>query len=335
MARNDRRVIDMHGHAQIKAADELIQQVFSPDKEPFVAFASPLTREVNRRQLERIWPKLTSVEAKYADMDAMGIDVQVVSPSPFQCAYWTGPDLGLQIARTINDGIAALVDGHERLIPFAGVPLQAPAAAADELSRCVEELGMKGVFILTNVAGTELSQAGLDPFFARAVALDVPVFIHPHGFTEARRLSEHYFNNVIGNPLDTTLALAHLIFDGVLERFPDLKVFAAHGGGYLPAYAARMDHAYHAREDCRQNISAPPTSFLQRVYFDTVVFSADQLEYLIRHYGADHVLLGTDYPYDMGESDPVGHVERVPGLSDAERRAICHDNAARLLKLDV
>ncbi|HLT01596.1 MAG TPA: amidohydrolase family protein [Geminicoccaceae bacterium] len=333
MAKNGEPVIDMHGHAQIKAADELIRKVFSPEKEPFVAFASPLTNEVNRRQLERVWPKLTSVEVKLADMDAMGIDLQVVSPSPFQCAYWTEPDLGVEIARVINDGIAALVEGQPRLIPFAGVPLQAPARAADELSRCVEELGMRGVFILTNVAGTELSQAGLDPFFARAVALDVPVFIHPHGFTEARRLSEHYFNNVIGNPLDTTIALAHLIFDGVLERFPGLKIFAAHGGGYLPAYAARMDHAWHAREDCRQHISAPPTTYLKRVYFDTVVFSAAQLEYLIRQYGADHVLLGTDYPYDMGEEDPVGHVESVPGLSDAERRLICHDNAARLLKL--
>jgi hypothetical protein len=117
------------------------------------------------------------------------------------------------------------------------------------------------------------------------------------------------------------MALAHLIFDGVPERFADLKIFAAHGGGYLPAHAARMDHAWHAREDCRQKISAPPTSYLKRVYLDTVVFSIHQLEYLIRQYGADHVLLGTDYPYDMGESDPVGHVERVPGLSAAERRA--------------
>ena len=334
MARNGKRVIDMHGHAQIDAADRLIQKVFSPDKEPFVGFASPLTRDVNRRQLATIWPKLTSVETKLADMDAMSIDLQVVSPSPFQCAYWTEPDLGLTIARTVNDGIAALVDGEERLIPLAGVPLQVPAQAADELSRCVEELGMKGVFVLTNVAGAELSQAGLDPFFARAVALDVPVFIHPHGYTEGRRLSEHYFNNVIGNPLDTTVALAHLIFDGVLERFLELKIFAAHGGGYLPAYSARMDHAYRARADCRQKIAKPPTTYLKRVYFDSVVFSTDQLDYLIKQYGADHVLLGTDYPYDMGETDPVGLVESVPGLSDAERQAICHDNAATLLKLD-
>lgn len=326
--------IDMHCHAQVLAAEDLVKDVFSIDLEPFIAFASEASREVNRQQMDVILPKMTSVDLRLEEMDRMGVDMQVVAPSPFQYCYWTEPELGREVARTVNDGLAEMAASNpERLVALGSVPLQAPDLAVAELDRCVKELGMKGVEISTNVAGKELTRSGLDRFFARAEELDVVIFIHPHGFTDARRLSDHYFNNVIGNPMDSTIAVSHLIFDGVLERYPGLKICVAHGGGFLAAYSARMDHAYHARSDCRREISAPPTTYLRKLYFDTVVFSADQLSYLIEQYGADHIVLGTDFPYDMGESDPVGHVGRVDGLSEADRAAIQGGNAARLLKL--
>jgi aminocarboxymuconate-semialdehyde decarboxylase len=158
--------------------------------------------------------------------------------------------------------------------------------------------------------------------------------MHPDGFTEARRFHDHYFANVIGNPLDTTVAVHHLIFGGVLQDYPNLKIVCAHGGGYLPAYSGRIDHAASARPDCCELIREMPTTYLKRLYFDTLVYTHSQLEYLVREYGADHLLMGTDYPADMGEIDPIGFIEGAPNLTAADRAAILGGNAARLLGLE-
>jgi aminocarboxymuconate-semialdehyde decarboxylase len=178
------------------------------------------------------------------------------------------------------------------------------------------------------------ARLSLDKFFAKAQELGIVIFIHPAGFTHAERLTNHYFNNVIGNPLETTVAASHLIFDGVLERYPKLKIVLPHGGGYLAHYWARMDHAYKARPDCRVSIKRKPSSYLEKFYFDTITFSPDMLRHLIDRFGADHVLLGTDYPVDMGVEDPVGFIAKTPGLSPAEKKQIEGMNAARLLKID-
>jgi aminocarboxymuconate-semialdehyde decarboxylase len=330
----DGPVIDMHCHAQIGAAQALVADVFDPLNEAVMRFASDATNAVNRAQMETILPQLTSVERRLADMDAMGIDMQLISPSPFQFCYWAEPELGRDVARTVNDGIAEMVaTTPDRFVALGSVPAQAPEFAVAELERCVGELGFKGVELNPNVMGTELSRAGLDRFFARAEELDVILFLHPNGYSDGGRLVDHYFINVIGNPLDTTVCISHLIFDGVLDRHPGLKICAAHGGGYLAAYGARMDHAWGARDDCCREIRQPPTSYLKKLYFDTIVFAPDQLAYLVDQYGSDHIVLGTDYPFDMGEDDPLGLLGRTPGLSDADRAAIAGGNAARLLKL--
>jgi aminocarboxymuconate-semialdehyde decarboxylase len=156
--------------------------------------------------------------------------------------------------------------------------------------------------------------------------------IHPNGFTEGQRLSRFYFNNVIGNPFDTTVALHYLIFDGVLERHPNLKILAVHGGGYLAGYSGRIDHAWGARSDARGSLPKPPTEYLKRVYVDTVVFTPHQLRYLIELFGADHVLMGTDYPFDMADSDPIGHLG-VSGLDASTMAAVAGGNAKKLLGL--
>jgi len=157
--------------------------------------------------------------------------------------------------------------------------------------------------------------------------------IHPNGFTEASRLRRFYFNNVIGNPLESTIALHYLIFDGVLERHPRLKILAVHGGGYLGAYSGRIDHAWGARSDSHGALPLAPTAYLKRIYVDTVVFTPGQLAALVEVFGLDHVLLGTDYPYDMAEYDPIGHIAAVKDLDAAAIAALAGGNAMKLLAL--
>lgn len=327
-------VVDMHCHGQIGAAQVLVADVFDPAKDPLLHFASEHTGAVNRAQMESILPQLTSVDRRLADMDAAGIDIQLISPSPFHYCYWAEPDLGRQVAQTVNDGIADMAaTTPDRFVALGTVPAQAPELAVTEMERCFNELGFKGIELNPNVMGTELSRAGLEKFFARAEELDIILFLHPNGYSDGQRLADHYFINIIGNPLDSTVCVSHLIFDGVLDRYSGLKICVAHGGGYLAAYGARMDHAWGAREDCCREIKHPPTSYLKKLYFDTVVFAPDQLAYLVQQYGSDHIVLGTDYPFDMAEDDPIGLLARTPGLSDADRDAIAGGNAARLLKL--
>jgi aminocarboxymuconate-semialdehyde decarboxylase len=215
------------------------------------------------------------------------------------------------------------------------VPLQAPELAIAELDRLHRSLGFRGIEIMTHVAGEDLSAERFRPIWARIEELGLLVFMHPDGFTGASRFRDHYFANVIGNPLDTTVAVHHLIFGGVLEDHPGLKIVLAHGGGYLPAYSGRIDHAASARPDTCTCIQHMPTDYLKRLYVDSLVYTHHQLEYLVAQYGADHVLMGTDYPADMGEVDPIGFIESAPGLNDAERRAILGGNAARLLDIEV
>jgi aminocarboxymuconate-semialdehyde decarboxylase len=279
-------------------------------------------------------PKLSDIAVRLADMDKMGIDIQAVSPAPFQYYYFAEPAFGAELARDVNDGIANLVtQWPDRFVGIGTVPLQNADMAVAELERAVKQLGLRGIEINTHVNGKNLTDPslGLEKFFRRVDELGVALFMHPNGFTEANRLLDHYLNNVIGNPLDTTVAVSHLIFDGVMERNPGLKVLLAHAGGYIAHYWARMDHAHRARPDCRTVISKPPSSYLEKFYFDTITFDPTMLGNLISRYGADHVLLGTDYPYDMGEEDPLALIESVKRLKRSDKDMIMGGNAARLL----
>jgi aminocarboxymuconate-semialdehyde decarboxylase len=329
-------VIDLHCHVHVHSADQLLQDGRHEQGEPMLAFASSATQEINKTQMRTVNSKLTLIHERLQDMDRLGIDVQTLSPSPFQFCYWAEPERGLEAARLVNNGIAEMVASTPgRFVGLATVPMQAPSLAAIELERAVRELGLRGAEIATSVQGEELSDKRFRPLFSKAEELGALIFLHPNGFSDGRRLADHYFINTIGNPLDSAIAISHLIFDGVLADLPKLKLCVAHGGGYLPAYAGRMDHAYAARADCRRCIQEPPSSYLKRLYFDTVVFNPAQLDYLVGQYGADHLVLGTDYPFDMAEPDPVGFVSRLASLTAKERSAILGGNAARLLGLDL
>jgi aminocarboxymuconate-semialdehyde decarboxylase len=328
--------VDIHCHYLNQAVAAKVAHLNPAQYEPSVMFANALTREVNVKQIRDRGAKLSTIETRLKDMDRMGIDMQAVSPAPNQCYYWTDPELGVELSRMVNDRLAEIVASWpERFVALGTVPLQRVDLAVAELERCVKQLGLRGVEINPSVNGMDLTdpRLKLQRFFARAEELDVVIFMHPIGFTQGERLVDHYLNNVIGNPMETTIAASHLIFDGVMQRHPKLKIVLPHAGGYLAHYWARMDHGHRARADCRTVIKRPPSSYLVKMYFDTVTFDPQMLRHMIDKYGPGHVLLGTDYPYDMGEDDPLGLIGSVGGLKRADRDMIEGGNAARLLKI--
>lgn len=335
-SRGKSKVVDIHCHYLNPVVNQKAAHLNAAQYDPSVIFANELTRQTNVKQMRERGPKLMGIEERIKDMDKMGVDIQAVCPAPFQFFYFTEPDQGASLAREVNEGIANLVAGHpDRFVGLGSVPLQNAELAVRELEYAVKKLGLRGVEINTNVNGMNLTdpRLGLEKFFAKANELGIVVFMHPLGFTQADRLTNHYFNNVIGNPMDTTIAVSHLIFDGVVARHPKIKFIAAHGGGYLAHYWARMDHAWKARPDCRTVIKRKPSSYLEKFYFDTITFDPLMLRHLIDRFGAEHVLLGTDYPYDMGEEDPRGLIAAVKKLPAEQRRQIEGLNAMRLLKI--
>ena len=325
--------VDIHCHMLVPAAVEIAKSVpgaqgsTPPDD-------NPLTLEINRKQDADVRAALTGTAERLASMDADGIDIQAISPSPGHYNYHLPAEVVRDTSRVVNDHIAEIVAGNpDRFVGMGTLPLQNCEMAVAELERCVKELDLRGVEISTNVAGKDLTRAGLEKFFAKAEELDVLIFIHPRGTTLTERMPAHYFRNTIGHPLESALAVGHLIFDGYMETYPGLKICVAHGGGYIPAYSGRFDHPWERRDDCRVNIPKPPSEYLKKMYFDTVVFTEHQLRYLIETWGADRIMLGTDYPFDMAQPDPVGHIRSVKGLSDDDAALVMGGNAARLLKI--
>ncbi len=222
--------VDIHCHLLTEQAETMFRAAGLVERRPRDVFANAHTREVNKEQARRTRIQFTSVEQRLADMDHMGIDIQAITPAPNQTYYDTPPDLGIATARVINDNIAGVVARHpDRFVGLGTVPFQAPEPAVAELERLHKSLGLRGIEIATNVAGADLSEDRFRRIFAKAEELGLTIFMHPTGFTEARRFGDHYFTNVIGNPLDTTVAVHHLIFGGVLEQCPRLKLVTMPG----------------------------------------------------------------------------------------------------------
>jgi aminocarboxymuconate-semialdehyde decarboxylase len=266
-------------------------------------------------------------------MDAQGIDVEVLSINPFW--YSVDRELARGLIKTQNEKLSAFCAAHpDRFVGLATVALQHPDLAADQLEEGMKSPGLRGVSIGASVSGEELASPRFDPFWAKAERLRAPIFIHPQGVPELRRLQGNgVLTNVIGNPLDTTIALSHLIFEGTLDRFPGLRICAAHGGGYLPSYADRSDHGCLTfPEQCSKTLKRRPTDYLKQLYFDSLVFSGEALRHLVAVCGASQIVLGTDYPFPW-TSTAVDHVLGAPGLSDADRVAILGGTAEKLLAI--
>jgi aminocarboxymuconate-semialdehyde decarboxylase len=265
-------------------------------------------------------------------MDEQGIDVEALSINPYW--YKADRDLARQIIKIQNEKLAELCASQpERFVAFATVALQHPDLAAEQLEEGVKKLGLRGAAIGGNVNGEELADEKFHPFWAKAEQLGVLVFIHPQGTAdlEKRLRGNGGLGNVIGNPLETTIALSHLIFEGTLDQFPGLKICAAHGGGYLPSYAARSDAGCVTFPDrCSKPLKKRPTEYLRQLYFDSIVFTPEALRHLVAECGASQIVMGTDYPFPWTKT-AVDHILNTPGLSDAERAAMLGGTASRLL----
>ncbi|MBX6425033.1 MAG: amidohydrolase family protein [Variibacter sp.] len=325
--------IDVHSHVFIQRAMEYsAPHVKGPDL--LAQFASAETQALQKKQNADRMSVMVEIDQRLKDMDEQGVDMQLIMCAPGQCHYTAPLEVLVKASQMINEGIAEFMSRKpDRFVALGTVPLADGHEAAKELERSMKTYGFKGAQILTNIGGKEISDPSVEPFWKKAEELGAVILLHPNGFTHAHRFHRFYFTNVIGNPLDTTVALHHLIFDGVLERYPNLKILTVHGGGYLGAYPGRIDHAWGARSDARDALPKEPTSYLKKIYFDTVVFTPHQLKALVDMYGVDHVVMGTDYPYDMAEYDPIGHINAVESFDAATRAAIAGGNAKKLLGL--
>jgi aminocarboxymuconate-semialdehyde decarboxylase len=324
--------VDIHAHILVPEIGRLVEGQFDPSKDPFLKFGG-LSNEHNRQIFGELIPLLTDPTRRLAEMNRQGVQVQAVSIAPSQYHYWADHDLGSEIAKAGNEAIAALVDAHpDRFVGMGTLPMQDPDRAVAELERTASTYGFPGVSIGASAEGIDYDDPRYEPFWRKVEELDMLVILHPNGFSNGDRLTSDYMINVVGNPLETTVALSHLVLGGVIEAHPRAKVLAVHGGGYLPFYMDRMDHAFEARPDVGVRITRKPSWYLKQLYFDSVVFG-DGLDYLVDRVGVDHVLMGTDYPYDMGEEDPLGRLARVKNASDDDIQRISGLNAVRLLGL--
>ncbi|GAB7110277.1 amidohydrolase family protein [Streptomyces phaeofaciens JCM 4814] len=327
--------VDVHAHVLLPEVEALVAGL------PGLAEAraldarrnGPASLAVSGPMVAERVPKLTDVAVRLAAMDARGVDVQLVSPSPSHYHYWADEETAERLYRLAGEATAAhCAQAPDRLHGLGLVPLQHPRLAVRALEHALEQ-GLSGVEISSHAPGRELSDPAYEPFWARAAATGAILFLHPFGCTLDERLDQWYLSNVVGQPTENAVALSHLIFSGVLDRHPDLRIIAAHGGGYLPTHIGRSDHAWSARSDAGAGCAHPPSSYLRRLYFDSLVHDPHGLRELIRVAGPDRVLLGSDFPFDMGTEDPVGAL-RAARLPDADFHAVRGGNAAALLRKD-
>src|SRR5437867_7928833 len=317
------KVIDVHAHCAVAEAMALVGMKLGDP--------SPATRpELNM---------ITNVSGRLRAMDEQGIDMEALSINPYW--YKAERDLAKQICQIQNAKLGeACAANPDRFVAFATVPLQHPDLAAELLEEAVKKHGLRGAGIGGSVNGEEISDPKFHPFWAKAESLGVPVFIHPQPSGVAAEIPNRlkgngYLDNVIGNPLETTIALSHLIFEGTFDRFPGLKICAAHAGGYLPSYAGRSDHGCLSRPTACPGgpygpINKKPSEYLKQIYYDTMVFSPEGVRHLVAEVGASQLLVGTDFLYPWTKT-AVDLILQTPGLSDTDKAAILGGTAAMLL----
>lgn len=328
--------IDIHCHLATPASRDVVEAHRRPEYEPYDYFMGADSVEHNKEMFPSIKDQLTIPESRLEDMDRMGVDVQGLATFVSEYFYWAPGPAAAESARIQNENLAEVSAAHpDRFLPLgATVPLQDVDLAIAEMDRAVDELGFKGLQIGGTVDEHNLDESRFRPFWAAVEDKGIPVILHPNGYPESDRFSDYFLVNCIGNPLETMVAVTRLIFSGLFEEHPGIKLVLLHGGGYLPFYAARADHTWKVRPETRKAIpDNPPSRYMKSLFYDTMVFQPLYLRHLIDVVGVDHVLLGTDYPFDMSETDPLGLVKATDGLDDNERAAISGGNAASLYGL--
>lgn len=331
-ARKKAPVIDFHTHINMPEVQAWIRANAKGPSKPRPR-VSRQSAAFQKRQDQTVQSRSTDMRARIRDMDKAGIDVQVISAHLTHFCYWAPARKGLEVAKIFNDRAAEIVAGHpDRFACIATVPLQSPKLAARELERAIG-LGHRGVEISSRTEEKELGDPALEPFWAAAAAAGYPVYIHPHGFTSTERMQEYFLWNSIAQPLEEAMAMSSIIYSGLLDKYPKLKIVMAHGGGFLPYYAGRVDRAFAVRPETRVNIKRAPSAYMKRFYYDTVIYNPDMLGYLAGKVGAGRIVMGSDYPVFLKDPDPVGFVKKAKGLTAAQRTGILGGTAAKLLKL--
>lgn len=319
-------VIDFHTHIRVPRLAELARK--HGKAASFRESADPV-KPTGPSPIERF----TDPKVRFEEMQKARVDMQIISVNTLPQYYDVDAEAGLELSRAANEGIAEYVAAHPGRFEGIGmVPLQDAEVAAAELDYCVKTLGLKGVSISTCVRGEEIGADRLRPFWKQAEMLGVPVFVHPMGFTEPVRMQKYRLFNTVGQPLEETLATLSLIHEGVLDAFPKVKVAIAHGGGYLPFYTGRSDSTYEHYPKLRGAATQLPSSYLRSLYFDSCIFDAAMLAYLVARVGESQILLGSDFPYRRW--DAVSMVESAD-IPASAKEAILWRNAARLLGLQL
>lgn len=329
------RTVDVHTHLSVPAAASLAAPYARPELEPRALHSSAETLAYIKdyRGSPGQVAAFETVEQRLADMDLQGVDTQVLAVPPTEYFYWLPEDEALRAGRLQHERFAEVVAAHPtRFAAVANLPMGHPALAVEVMREAREAFGFRGFQVSADVVGLELDDPRYDVVWEAAAELGMTAILHPQGFTHGQRFGDYYLVNVMCMPLASTLAVTRMILGGVWRRHPDLRMLVVHGGGYLPFYVARTDHAFHHRPELRHHIDRPPSEYLRLLHFDTNVFDPAMVRQLVDRYGAEHVLMGTDYPFDMGTVDPVGFLADV-GLTDAEARLVLGGNAARLLEL--
>ncbi len=288
------------------------------------------------RTFREVRENLWSPAVRLADCDRDGVDVQVLSTVPVMFSYWARGADAADLAKLLNDDLAENVaDAPRRFVGLATLPMQAPDLAVRELERAVRELGLAGVEIGTHVNDWNLDAAELFPVFEAAAALGAAVFVHPWDMAGQDRMPKYWLPWLVGMPAETSLAACSLIFGGVLERLPALRVALAHGGGAFPGTIGRIEHGFRVRPDlCAVDNDVPPTEYLRRLYYDSLVHDPRALRYLIDLVGPGRIALGSDYPFPLGETRPGALLETLPDLSPPAAARMLAGTALELLGLD-
>ncbi|HIB20252.1 MAG TPA: amidohydrolase [Rhodospirillales bacterium] len=316
-------VIDMHAHCQLSNVWPMVQGREELGGE------NPYEGQLKKTE---------NIEVRLKQMDQMGTDLEVLSIGTEQHFPWAEYELAQDIAKLQNETLTEVCSVHpDRFVPLGVVSLQHPQLAVAQLENSVKNLGHRGCMIRGNVMGQELSDAKFFPFWAKAEELDVVVFIHPRvpKTGNARLQGRGFLSNMIGNPLETAMALAHLIYEGTLDRFPGIKIVAAHGGGYLPSYIGRFDHGHNSRDRGGRGLEKKkPSEYIRNLYFDTLVYGTQNLAHLIEEVGISQLMLGTDHDFGMTNRNAVAHLFSVEGLSEADIESILNGTAKRLFKID-
>lgn len=314
--------IDVHAHCQVTEALELVKN------RPEVAGQTLAGADFAR---------VENIPSRLKDMDAMGIDMQALSITVFQHFHWAEEELAEEIIRIQNEKLAAICSQYpDRFVALGTVSLQHPDLAVCQLEHSIKKLDHRGVMITATIGEDELSNPKFNQFWAKAEELNALVFIHPRHFKAAAKRFEGrgFLSNIIGNPLDTTVALAHLIYEGVLDKYPNLKILGAHGGGLLPSYIGRYDHGHNSNDRGGCGLEQKkPSEYLKQIYFDTLVYGTENLRHLLNECGSSQLVLGTDHPAGMANVNPIAHLLSVDGLTEEDIEAICNKNLKQLLKI--